>query len=424
MNQKNRGWAVAFAGLGVNSCLGALYTWTIFAALLRSEFGWSATQTQIPYMTACFFFAFLMAPWGMLQDKLGPRPVLTASAILAGIGFFMSGWFLTVWGLTLFFGVVFGTAIGMGYSTATPAAVKWFGPRQRGVISGIVVGGFGLAAFFSAPLARTLLDKYDISRTFNILGLLFFTLIILLSRIIDNPPAGYGQDDEIVSDLPAQKDVIWSDMIRTPQFYCLWVMLFLGMFAGLMIIGQLTSIGQEQALMAPRTAVLLVSVYALFNFIGRIGCGFISDRFDRKTTLALIYLIQVVCYLAFPRFTTSLWLFAGTAVVAFAFGGILSIFPVLTCEYFGEKNLGLNYGIVYTAWGVGGLLGPLVGGLVRDLTGTYTISYYVSAALSCLGFLLARLLAGSFLTVRNARLELIPAALKSERGSIRQASDE
>jgi OFA family oxalate/formate antiporter-like MFS transporter len=382
---RNRGWIVALAGLGVNLCLGSIYAWGVFGAVLRLDYNWTATQTQIPYMAACLFFAMLMVPGGLLQDRFGPRKVLTASAILAGCGFFLSGLFLSVWGLVLFFGVFFGTAIGLGYSTVTPTAVKWFGSQQRGLISGIVVGGFGLSAFFIAPLAKWLLDVYGISRTFQLMALVFAGMIFLLSRLIENPPAGLVP---VRGNSGSQKDMKWVEMVRTPQFYCLWLMLFFGVFAGLLVIGQLTSIGREQAGLSVQASVTLVSVYALCSFIGRIGCGYLSDKFDRKSTLAVVFLVQALCYVYFPGFTTVTSLFAGTAVVAFVFGGTLSIMPVLACEYFGVRNLGLNYGIIYTAWGVSGLFGPLVGGLVRDLTGTYSLSYQISAVLSCLGLLL------------------------------------
>lgn len=391
MESRVKGWTVAFAGLGVNLCLGAIYTWTIFAGVLRSDFNWTATQTQIPYMTACLFFAMLMAPAGLLQDRLGPRPLLAVSALLAGSGFFLSGVLLSVWGLTLFFGVAFGTAIGLGYSTATPTAVKWFAARQRGLVSGIVVGGFGLSAFFSAPLARWLLANYGIQYTFKIMAVLFALVILFLSRLITNPPADFLTETFTPSDgnNGSLHDLDWNGMIKTPQFYCLWLILFFAMFAGLLVIGQLASIGREQAALSAQASVALVSVYALFNFLGRIGCGFLSDKFDRKTTLALILLFQALCYALFPGVASPLALFAVTAAIAFSFGGILSIMPVLACELFGVKNMGLNYGIIYTAWGAGGLFGPLVGGLVRDLTGTYVMSFQISAVLSSLGLLLA-----------------------------------
>ena len=156
-----------------------------------------------------------------------------------------------------------------------------------------------------------------------------------------------------------------------------------GTFAGLLIIGQLAKIGLEQASIT--SASLLVGIYAIFNCAGRIGCGIISDKIGRMRTLLIMFLMQVSVYMAFSSFTTALPMVFGIAVVGFTFGGMLTIFPATSADFFGVKNFGINYGMLITAWGVGGVFGPLLGGLVRDITGTYNISYIVSGILSLLG---------------------------------------
>ena len=174
---KNRGSIVTMAGLGVNLALGVLYAWSVISAALIDKLGWSVTQTQIPYMMACACFAFSMVPGGRLQDKYGPRPVIMAAAVLAGVGFYLAGATLTVVGLTVFFGLVFGIGMGLGYSAPTPAAVKWYGPEKRGLISGIVVSGFGLAPIYIAPITTNLINRFGIQTTFYVLGGLFFLVI-------------------------------------------------------------------------------------------------------------------------------------------------------------------------------------------------------------------------------------------------------
>jgi OFA family oxalate/formate antiporter-like MFS transporter len=187
---KNRGLIVLFAGLGVNLMLGTLYAWGVISKALITQYGWTATQTQLPYMTACAVFAFSMMPGGKLQDRLGPRPIIMASAILAGIGFIFAGYFLTLLSLTIGFGIIFGMAMGSGYAAPTPAAIKWFHPSKRGIVSGVVVSGFGLAPVYVAPLTTYLLDNFGISITFYSLGIGFFVGIMLLAQLIKNPPAG------------------------------------------------------------------------------------------------------------------------------------------------------------------------------------------------------------------------------------------
>ena len=178
-------------------------------------------------------------------------------------------------------------------------------------------------------------------------------------------------------------DYEWYHVLKTKQFFLLWTMFTFGTFAGLLIIGQLSKIGLEQASIT--NASLLVGVYAVFNCTGRIGCGIISDKLGRMRTLMAMFLMQVGVYATFSTFNSPGSMIFGIAVVGFTFGGMLTIFPATTVDYFGIKNFGTNYGMLITAWGVGGVFGPLLGGLVRDLTGTYSLSFIVSGILSLIG---------------------------------------
>jgi MFS transporter, OFA family, oxalate/formate antiporter len=380
----NKGWLVTAAGLGVNLTLGILYAWSIISRSLRAE-GWTATQTQIPYMMACAMFALSMVPGGRFQDKFGPKPVIMTSAVLAGIGFALSGSFLSVWGLTVFYGIIFGLGMGMGYAAPTPAAVKWFNSKQRGLISGLVVSGFGLAPVYMAPLTEALINNFGLKSTFFIFSIGFFSVLMVLAQFIKNPPQGYvapGEDGTGAKKTSA-RNYEWKEVLKTKQFYLLWVMFCFGTFAGLLLIGQLANIGIEQA--GFQSSFTLIAIYAICNAGGRIGCGVISDKLGRTKTLLLMFVLQIAVYLAFAKLVTPVTLMMGTAVVGFTFGGMLTLFPAATVDYFGIKNFGVNYGMVITAWGIGGVFGPLVGGIVRDSTGTYALSYIISAILSLLG---------------------------------------
>ncbi len=387
MENRNKAWLVVASGLGVNLALGVLYSWGIISAALIDHFKWSATQTQIPYMMASAVFALTMIPGGKLQDKLGPKPVLFSSSILAGLGFVLSGLNLTVGGLTFFFGIIFGLAMGFGYASPTPAAVKWFHPDHRGLISGIVVSGFGLAPVYIAPLTSSLVSSFGLPNALIILGIFFFSVVFTLSFFISNPPKNF---ERIALETKpkrvhrvAKKDYNLKELLRCPQFYILWMMFFFGTFAGLLIIGQMAKIGFEQASIT--NGFLLVVVYAIFNFIGRVTWGGISDFIGRKATLFIMFAIQAAIYLSFGAFNSPISLLIGKSIVGFTFGGMLAIFPVVTADFYGMKNLGVNYGVMITAWGVGGVLGPLLGGVARDITGGYGISYLISAILSIAG---------------------------------------
>lgn len=392
---KNKGMKVLLAGLGVNLMLGTLYAWGVISQALVELEGWSATASQIPYMFACAMFAFSMVPGGKLQDRFGPKPVIITSSILAGIGLSLSGLFLNPWALAISFGVIFGMAMGMGYAAPTPAAIKWFHPSKKGLVSGAVVSGFGLAPVYVGPLTNYLINNYGINNTFFILGGTFFIGIFLLAQFIKNPPEGYEppelKNKSVIENIrpvnKPQRDYEPKEMLKTNQFKIIWLMFSFGTFAGLLIIGQLSAIGLDQA--GITNGFLLAVIYAIFNAFGRLEWGIISDKIGRQRSLFLMFVMQVIVYAFLPFISTPILLMFGIATVGFTFGGMLTVFPAITGDYFGMKNFGVNYGFVITAWGIGGVFGPLIGGIIRDTTGGYAYSYIISGILSALGILLA-----------------------------------
>jgi len=338
-------------------------------------------------MLASAAVAITVIPGGKLQDRFGHRPVLSFFLILAGISFVFSRLNLTVGGLTFFFGLVFGLAMGFGYSSPTPAAVKWFHSDHRGLVSGIVVSGFGLAPVYIASLTSGLIELFGLPIALMILGFLFFFIVFTLSFFISNPSDGIEKvklkkKPRRVHRL-ATKDYKLTEMIRTPQFYMLWAMAFFGTFTELLIIGQMSKIGLEQASIS--NGFLLVVVYAIFNFIGHVTWGRIWNFIGRTAALFTLFAIQAIIYFLFSSLRNPLVLLIGKSIVGFTFAGMLAIFPVVTADFYGVKNLGVNYGVMITAWGVGGVVGPLLGGIARDVTGGYEISYVVSAVLSVVG---------------------------------------
>ncbi len=399
----NKGWRVTFAGTGVNLALGVLYAWSVIAGYLRADLGWTAMQSQIPYMIACGVFALLMVPGGRMQDKIGPRTIIMAAAIFAGIGFIGSATFLSVAGLAICFGVFFGTAMGLGYSSTTPPAMKWFAPGRRGLVTGLVVSGFGVAAVYAAPLADFLIGRVGMQQTFLVFGAGAFAFIMLMSQFIANPPAGYvppgtGKQPEPEAKKEAPRpapavDYEWHEMVRTPRFYLLWAMFCFGSLAGLMVIGQLASIAVDQS--GAAMGFMLVAVLAVFNAAGRIGGGILFDRIGQTRTLLLIFGVQAVNFIFFNTYVNPLALLIGTVVAGTTYGACLSVFPATTASLFGVKNLGVNYGLVFTAWGAGGVFGGLTGGLVRDMTGSYLNAYLIAAALCLIGIVLTLLLAAN-----------------------------
>lgn len=386
-SQSNKGWVVTLAGTGINLALGVLYAWSVISKALTKTWGWSASTASLPYAVACGVFAVMMVAGGRLQDKLGPRIVAGVGGALTGIGLIVAS-FASKESTTLMiigFGILAGSGIGFGYASATPPAVKWFPAHKKGLITGIVVSGFGLASVYISPLTNSLLTSMGINKTFMSLGIAFFIVTVLLSLLLVNPPAGFVpagvSPASQAKSSPKKHEYEWHEMMKTPQFYLLWLMFAFASFAGLMIIGHMAKIAAKVLPNAAALSFLLVAILAIGNASGRIIAGIISDKLGRTKTMLLVFLFQAIFMAVFARFTTAPLLILGALAVGFNYGANLSLFPSTTYDYFGTRNGGINYGLVFTAWGVGGVFGSMVAGKIVDATGTYNMAFTVAAVL-------------------------------------------
>ncbi len=386
---KNLGWTVTFAGTGINLALGILYTWSVISKGVPDAWGWSETDKSLPYAIACLVFCLIMVPAGRMQDKMGPRLVATIGGILVGLGMIIASRTTSPMGYILGFGVLAGAGIGFGYASATPPAVKWFPAAMTGTIAGLVVSGFGLASVYAAPLSKWAIGKYGLPATVLGFGVGFLIIVVALAQLLTPPPKGYvpaGTPPASTGTGPAKKvDFTPGEMLKTWQFYVLWFMYACGAGAGLMIIGKLAKIALDQAGLS--LGFVLVAVLAVGNGAGRIVAGTVSDKIGRKATLFICFVVQTVAillvsvtkqgnYLANPVVLALL-----SALIGANYGANLALFPSITKDFYGLKNFGVNYGLVFTAWGLGGFMLALLSGKVYDQTHAFTFAYYCSAGL-------------------------------------------
>ncbi|MHB8841523.1 MAG: L-lactate MFS transporter [Candidatus Aquicultor sp.] len=407
----SKGWTVMLSGTAINLALGVLYSWSVIAKAIKAPvaehgWGWTATQTQLPYAVACGVFAIIMVFAGRAQDKIGPRVVASLGGALVGIGMILSSFATAGNGmlLTIGFGILVGAGIGLGYASATPPAIKWFPPAKRGMVSGIVVAGFGLASVYIAPMTTSLLKAYGINQAFLLLGVGFFFVTVLFSQLLKNPPAGYipaGMTTTAAAAAAAsgkKHDYDWHEMVKTPQFYLLWIMFAFGAAAGLLTIGSLAGIvstsvagtAKDAATLAraAQWSFIMVAILAIANAGGRVIAGFMSDIIGRIRTMMIVFLLQAVMMFLFPTFSGVPLLILGAVLIGFSYGALLSVFPSTTGDYFGTKNLGINYGLVFTAWGFGGVFGPIMAGMIKDATGSFQLAFQIAAGLCILAALL------------------------------------
>jgi OFA family oxalate/formate antiporter-like MFS transporter len=390
---KNKGWTVTIAALSINLVLGVLYAWGVMAKALVVQWHWSKADAALPFTVSTAAFAITMIFAGRLQDKVGPRLIAALGGIVLGLGLVASSYAQSPAVMLVTFGLVGGIGIGLGYSATTPPAIKWFPPSKKGLITGIVVSGVGLAAVYISPLTQVLLKAVGIHQTFLYLGLGSIVVVALLAQLLRNPPPGF-QPVATAAATPAAKAAAaprpaldWNEMLRTSQFYRLWLMFILAASAGLMIIAHVAIIAKEQARW--EWGFVPVVLLAIFNSVGRVVSGVLSDRIGRTQTMVLAFVLQACNMFIFSHYTTSALLVFGSAFTGLCYGTIFTLMPAATADFYGIKNLGVNYGFVFTGFGVAGVFGPLLGGKIRDVTGTYATSYTISAIMLLVGAALA-----------------------------------
>jgi MFS family permease len=394
-NEKKRGaLCVLLAGIFFNISIGVLYAWSILKSMKMSGpsagggWGWSSSQAGLPYTLAIVFFATGVLIGGRVQDKIGPRLVVTAGGLMVGLGMILSGIIgNNPMGIALCYGVISGLGIGLGYSCTNPAALKWHHPSQKGLVSGLVIGGFGLGAVYYAPLTNALLQRFEIEQTMLIMGISVVIISVPLAQFIKNPPEGYiplvpkNNKAAAVKAAPA-KELNWREMIKTRTFYLFITLFFFSASMGLMVIGNITRIAALQAGIANAALLAgLVSFMAVTNAFGRVAGGIMSDKIGRVTALFVVFGLQLINMAVFALYQNLPLIIVGIIATGFCFGAILSIFPALTADRFGLKNYGQNYGIIYLFWGLSGVLAPVIADYFYDLNGNFNTAYLICAVM-------------------------------------------
>jgi OFA family oxalate/formate antiporter-like MFS transporter len=386
---ESHGWRVTFAGMGINLALGILYTWSVISKRIPEEWDWNEDDKSLPYMIACLVFSLIMVPAGRMQDKISPRFVATIGGVLVGLGFIIASMTTSLAVFVIGFGILAGAGIGFGYASATPPAVKWFAASKTGLIAGIVVSGFGLASVYAAPLTTVLIGNIGFKIAILLLGIGFLIVVVTLAQILKPPPKGYvpaGAEPAKKSSIGDKKEeFLPKEMLRTWQFYLIWFMYVCGAGAGLMVIAKLDPIAKIQANID--LGFVLVAVLAIGNGGGRILAGMLSDKIGRKTTMLICFLSQAILIFLLSRANENNALgeiptmAVVSALIGANYGANLSLFPSITKDFYGLKNFGMNYGLVFTAWGVGGFMLAKLAGVMYVKYQTFAVAYYGASAL-------------------------------------------
>ncbi len=396
-------WFVVLGSILVQLCLGAIYAWSVFTPALKNA-GWTKMDTQIVFAVGLACFAVVMVWAGKKIASWGPRKLTMISGIVLGAGYAVAGMIggTDFWSLLILIGVVGGGGIGIGYVVPIAVGMRWF-PDKKGMITGLAVAGFGFGAMGWVKLAGSwghLISTYGLSNTFTIYGIAFATLVVLGGVWMVFPPEGWlpkGYTPPQASSSKSTEDGLkGSALLGTYQFKLIFLTFVFSAGAGLMSIGlmklypmeALQGAGYSAAEASAIAGTAMAVFFSLANGIGRIAWGMISDILGRKTSIVLMAATQGLFVIGFPTMASNEFiLYIGAALIGFNFGGNFALFPTITADIFGAKNVGLNYPFVFLAYGVGGIGGPILGGFLGDM-GNFPLAFTTCGILCLIGAVL------------------------------------
>jgi OFA family oxalate/formate antiporter-like MFS transporter len=393
----SRWWRVV-GGLMMNLALGSLYAWSVFVAPLEKEFGWKRADTSSVFGWAVVVFAISFIIAGRLQDKLGPFFISLTGCILLTIGFLLSARTTSLGYLIFCFGILVGIGNGFGYATPIPVMAKWF-PDKRGLAVGLAVAGYGGGSAIFGPLANLwLIPTYGWRTTFVVLGVIFFVMTLIGALLLKNPPVGYRPPGWAPA--PAAKTAATTyefspaETLRTPTFYFMWIAYALGTFGGFMVISQLVPFAKSMNIPVGALTAITLVIGASGNASGRILSGWMSDALGRLNVLRLMIGISMIAMpLLYLTGSNVGLLYVMVFVVYWCYGTQLSVNASTTSDFWGTKNAGINYGLLFTAWGVTGYFASKVAGKLFEQYKDYKYAFYTAGALAAVALvfeLLAR----------------------------------
>jgi OFA family oxalate/formate antiporter-like MFS transporter len=352
---------IAAAAFCMQLALGAVYGWSIFLSPLQREFGASTAAVNLTFTITLAVLGLTAGFGGGLQRRIGPRATATLAGVLYGLGIMLSGFAPNLPALYAAHGVLGGIGLGLGYIVPLAVLIGWF-PDRRGFISGLAVAGFGLGALITSPLATELIKGYGVQNTLMLLGAAYFIVIVSAAQVLRSAPENYVPPG---STLPPQaagrvsEAMTLAQALRTPHWHLLWWMLAINVSAGAALISVAAPLTQELAQVGPASGAVAVCVIALFNGIGRLLWGTLSDKIGRARTFLALFLIQGITFALMPAIDGFALLLVPLAIIALCYGGGFGTMPAFAGDVFGAQNAGTIYGAMLSAWSVGAVVGPM-----------------------------------------------------------------
>ncbi|WP_188454763.1 L-lactate MFS transporter [Virgibacillus oceani] len=394
---KNR-WLIAASAVGVHISIGSAYAWSVFTNPMVDQYGWETTEVSLAFSIAIFMLGFAAAFMGRFVEKHGPRKSSMLAALFFSVGVAGSGLATAMESLFLlyvFYGVIGGIGLGIGYISPVSTLVKWF-PDRRGLATGLAIMGFGFAALISGPAAAALIEAVGISNTFFILGAAYFTVMTLAAQYLSPPPEGWApkgfkeSEQKGTSRVKADlSQLTANEAIKTRRFWMLWTMLFLNVTCGIAVISVASPMAQEIAGMTPIAAAAMVGIMGLFNGGGRLGWATLSDYIGRPNVYTAFFIIQIAAFFLLPFAANAILFQILVFAILTCYGGGFSSVPAYIGDLFGTKQLGAIHGYILTAWAMAGVVGPILLSLIYDSTNSYNVTMFIFGILFIISLLIS-----------------------------------
>ncbi len=412
--KKNR-WLIALSAIAIHLSIGSTYAYSVFKNPLSDTLGWNSKEVTLSFTIAILFLGLSAATFGRFVEKWGPRKSATIAAILFSTGLVGSGFAIQIESLTLYYltyGVIGGIGLGMGYISPVSTLVKWF-PDRRGLATGMAVMGFGAGSLIASPVAAALIQSVGISTTFYILGGAYLVLMLSGASYIERPPVGWmpkgmennkkaGKSQTVQADLA---QLTANEAVKTKRFWLLWVMIFINISSGIMLISVASPMAQEKVGMSVVAAASMVGIMGLFNGLGRIGWASISDYLGRGNIFLIFFSVQLVLFLLLPRTSNPIMFQIFIFVILSIYGGGFASLPAFIGDLFGTKQLGAIHGYLLTAWSCAGIAGPMIVATISDATQSYDATFYIFAVLLIVALVTAVLMKKDIQRIREATVD-------------------
>ena len=377
-------WLIAAAGVAVQTGLGTVYAWSVYRRPLSEAFGWSITEVTLTFSILILTAGFAAFVGGVWLRRSGPRRVAVCAGVLYGLGVglaSLSSARLPVLYATL--GLIAGVGFGLGYIVPIATLVKWF-PDRRGFITGLAVSGVAAGSLIASPIAAELIDSIGVLDALAVLGAVYLVLVVGAALVLRDPPAGYRPEGWAPADGGEYVGEPGFDLrgaLHTWQWYLLWAIFFLNVTAGVGFISESAPMARDLVGVGAVTAAGLVGTAFIGDAVGRVAWPWLSDAAGRGSVLAAIFLIQAGLFVSLSLAgSTGVFAVLG-ALILFCYGGSSGTIAATTADLFGSRHVGAIYGLMLTAWGFGGVLGPLIIAVLRESSGAYTSALRIIAAI-------------------------------------------